>query len=644
MMSWPSVVQFDPKVGERFRFTPPNPNEIGRGRRPGPEFGFGGDDTFAFGPLPRSQGPRRVDPLARGGLGQAPKEVALLLGAKPVSNTRPNPKDPQLVRVVYWNLGDYRHPDALDHYFARKDDTPAAERASANSRSSSKSSSKSKSKTKGSKSDQKQKREKDPLEGKTRRLAQGLLVAGAGRPPDFAFVSEIEGPELARRLAEHPKLKEAGYRVSSEQLDGYPMTHAILSRHPMVGTPKLHQVHEKDEAPTRGILEATFEVGGHHLTVFVNHWPSKRGGEGAADQREKVAEQLKHMIRERQALDPNAEILVVGDFNTFLEEAPFSEPYLNAVLDPEAVRNAPDGEKLFHTVADVAEEVLGRRFDSMDELGRLERSSALEIGTHFYKGTWNTLDGIIVNRGLLDGKGIEYVEGSAEVVRDDHFLFQGQKPDRNVSDHLPVAATLEVRGSDEPAALELRASSKRPRKLGRHRDRPKNRERPPVQVAISESGLPCPPIDPTRFEVLRGEAALKALRQAVQTRLSISPADIRNLCRGCAEPKAAHPFGVVQTADPTNPRVGRDARGRTVFEPRDADKPAVARAMLAAQAFLDFEPEPDELDVLARWAVLDHSGSNASEDPLVLRRQALREVQRHQNPFLRFPAKIETFS
>lgn len=545
---------------------------------------------FQRGPSPRPG----LEALTRAGLGQSRHEVALLLGSKKVRNAPADAEPGRLVRVVFWNLGNHRHPEAMDRWRAQKDGNGTCSEPS--------------------------RTERAELKKKADGLVEGLLIAGKDRPPDFAFVAEIENQAVAQQLADHPKLRAAGYHVVAPQLDSFPMTNGILSRYPLVGAPKLHQVHGEEDMPTRGVLEATFDVDGHALTVFVNHWPSKRGGDEAEAQRQDVANQVKQMVRERQALNPNADILVVGDFNAHLEDDVFSREYLHAVTDPTAALDDRSGDTLFHTVADVAEKALGRRPHSLEELGDLEREEGLDIGTHVFKGTWRTLDGIIANRGLLDGKGLDYVPGSAEVIRDPRLLYKGRKPDREKSDHLPVAATLEVMGSADaaPDALSLRASKRKLRK-------------PPPQVQLGRSnfGLPFPPLSADAVAHLSGSEQADALRAAFQTRMQLSPQGLRDLWRGQPPSVTPLPFG------------NKASTKEAVFEPAEAHKADVAKAMLAAQALGSVELSPSEEETLLAWAA--PHGQDPSRD-LFTRRSALRQVQSGMNPFLALPASLSPIS
>lgn len=640
---------------------------------PGPNLGFPPTDEDQT----RIRSPKRSTHLTRVGLGAAPQDFALLLGAHRVDAGLHDPSRARLARAVFWNLGNYFD---TDNDPTRQDDdfTPEGRYRWTESK----------------------------LADKTDRLAEGLLLAGNGRPPDLAFLSEIETHALAERLAGHASLRDAGYQVVFEKgEDVRGISHAILSRFPQIGGAKLHKVHEDGERPTRGILEATFDVEGTPLTVFVNHWPSKRGKDAAQAHRERVAERLKQLIREKQALNPKAEILVAGDFNAHVDEAVFGASFLHALVDKDAVRDDPQAEALFHTIGDIAEKAYGRRFDSLQQIREAEKEDGEKLGTHVYRKMWSTLDGLIVSANLLDQEGLAYRDGSAEVIRHPKLLFKGFKPDRKTSDHLPVAATLEISKpvsqiSEEGGGLiSLRAKSPK-KKRRKKKDKPKAIARPTLHApGRSGAGVPFPQVHPEQFEGLEGPALMNAIRKAFQVRTMLSYSDAREVVfelhnrdgvvrsvysnhevhtdgvpdhdgpdgmnvehtvprsRGANGARKAdlhnlyptesvvnsirsnHPFGVVTEAtweDPSGSgaKLGYDAEGNKVFEPPDEHKGNVARAMLYMKALYGKKVEitTEEEAYLVRW----HEADPVDPEERT-RSAAIRQVQGNENPFVAMP-------
>ena len=152
------------------------------------------------------------------------------------------------------------------------------------------------------------------------------------------------------------------------------------------------------------------------LHLFVNHWPSKRGGAASSDSRRiAVSQLLAGRIGTLLAEDPAARILLVGDFN----DTPDSEA-LAALCDSCGLHNI-----------------------------------ALPLwrqgkGSIRYKGKWELIDQAVVSGQLAD-EGASFSIFDASFLQEYDSAFLGLKPKRTfvgprynggVSDHLPVLIRL----------------------------------------------------------------------------------------------------------------------------------------------------------------------------------------------------------
>jgi endonuclease/exonuclease/phosphatase family metal-dependent hydrolase len=282
------------------------------------------------------------------------------------------------------------------------------------------------------------------VDQKVANLGRVLRAVNGNRGPDIIALTEVENRGVVERLRDKG-LKGLGYEevVVVDGKDARGINNAILSRYPLAEEPTLHDVHDPGsktwgDKTTRGILEATFKVRGKLLTVFVNHWPSKGGGDKAEAQRVEVGQKLRHLVDETLKKDPDREVLMLGDFNADLGEAPLGKQGLDT-----------------HTDVDQA------RADSRAILDTTATQGAPQMGTHYYHPdkSWSSLDHIMVSNTLLDNKGLTWVPGSTQAVREDFMLAGGTRaPKRfyqpNVdpraqrmeqtgySDHLPLVARL----------------------------------------------------------------------------------------------------------------------------------------------------------------------------------------------------------
>jgi len=278
-------------------------------------------------------------------------------------------------------------------------------------------------------------------------LAQGILRMGAGKAPEVVALAEVGSQRALFDLLRQPELRNAGYRaVRLDGPDSRGISNAALVRLPATAPPRHRVVHAPGEAPTRAVLQLSLRVDATPLVVFVNHWPSKRGGDRARAQREAIARRVAALVDDVVSRDPAAEVLVVGDFNAYLDERVFDPGYLGASAREDHVRAG--SARLFHTIDDVAEAAWGSVIDDLDAVRAEEPSRA--FGTYVYQRRWGTLDGILVHQRLLDRKGLTYVADSAAVVRHPSLLYvvnRGrenayEKPDRDISDHLPLTVRL----------------------------------------------------------------------------------------------------------------------------------------------------------------------------------------------------------
>ena len=217
----------------------------------------------------------------------------------------------------------------------------------------------------------------------------------------------------------------------------------VLSRLPILE----HVTHETPAA--RGVLEAKIDVRGKPITVFVNHWKSQAGNPAAENQRLGNAETVRKRLDEILAQNPMAEVIVAGDLNSHYNQGqryPFMpktgiQDVLGSQGDKAAMGKA-DGPILYNLWF---ERPVEERYS--DEYG----------------GEWGTLMQMLVTRGLLDGKDLEYVDGTFGQVFLDGvnrqpplglpWRWTNYGPGYGTSDHFPVAARFKIQATPETRAL-----------------------------------------------------------------------------------------------------------------------------------------------------------------------------------------------
>ncbi len=181
---------------------------------------------------------------------------------------------------------------------------------------------------------------------------------------------------------------------------------------------------------TRDILYVKGQLqGGKIIHLFVNHWPSRRGGEGESEiRRIQAAAVARAKVDEILKADPKANILLMGDFNDHPDNISIQD-----VLKAKAVSDKN---------ADLVD-----LFEDDHKAGK---------GTHNYKGNWGVLDHFIVSSALFNGSnGIQLSPNDGKIVYEEKLLFTqkdgSKKPATTYggtnyyggySDHLPIQLIL----------------------------------------------------------------------------------------------------------------------------------------------------------------------------------------------------------
>lgn len=256
---------------------------------------------------------------------------------------------------------------------------------------------------------------------KINHLGQVILAASTEDVPDIVGLAEVENDFCMKTLTRFSPLRELRYEyVMTDSPDErgidvaimyQPMTFKYL-KHESFRIPPLEY-----HRPTRDLLHLSGKiVSGDTLDVFMVHFPSRSGGEKASESyRLRAAEVLKSKVDSIARCRAVPLIVVMGDFNDYSSNRSVKDVLCASTLVDLTV-GLPDK------------------------------------GTYKYKGEWNFLDHVLVNRGLCSS-----VQSYACEVLRLPFLLQedeeygGEQPWRTYrgmrywggySDHLPLRATL----------------------------------------------------------------------------------------------------------------------------------------------------------------------------------------------------------
>ncbi|MFM1772920.1 MAG: hypothetical protein RLZZ71_2062 [Bacteroidota bacterium] len=244
--------------------------------------------------------------------------------------------------------------------------------------------------------------------------------------PAIVGLIEVENGAVLNDLVNTSFLKGKGYKyVWFEGPDERGIDVALiydLNRVSVVQAMAIPVLLESVTDPnTRDILKVSVEIGSEKFNLFVNHWPSRRGGQDESEMhRIRAAGVLRKEVDQILSVDTKANVICMGDFNDFPSNKSIHDVLQAGVSNEHSV--------LFNMMSDF---------------------EAQKKGTHFYKGEWSPLDQFMVSYGMFENKCVS--ANSFEVVSYDFIMYtskDGVKSPARVyvgdsykggySDHLPI--------------------------------------------------------------------------------------------------------------------------------------------------------------------------------------------------------------
>ncbi|MBN2667817.1 MAG: hypothetical protein JXR60_01195 [Bacteroidales bacterium] len=278
-------------------------------------------------------------------------------------------------------------------------------------------------------------------ETKLKNIAKVITAVGGWQTPAIIGVCEVENLFVLEELTERSPIAKLNYQIiHKESPDNRGIDVALLYQSDDF-TPLYYDfipIHfpNSPQSKTRDILYAKGLMKNKDtLHVFVNHWPSRWGGQMKTEnKRIYVAETLRKKVDSLYQTTQNPNIVIMGDFNDtptdksileYLKGMPPEKPYSNSQL-----------------------------YNLMYPLSQTEE------GTHPYQGHWAVLDQFIVSGGLING--VHQTEAKpenaypfkADFLLEDDTKYGGKKTNRSYigfkynggySDHLPIVLDLDFR-------------------------------------------------------------------------------------------------------------------------------------------------------------------------------------------------------
>ena len=175
---------------------------------------------------------------------------------------------------------------------------------------------------------------------------------------------------------------------------------------------------------TRKIIVASFSASGHPFHVILNHWPSRSfDTKWSEPKRIAAAKVTRHILDSLRVSNPNADIIVMGDFNDEPGDLSLKET-LGSTFDAKKVK------------------------ENKNTLLYNCWNGYKGIGSYYYNKHWQQIDQMLLSAGMLDNKGLAVANNAFHCFSFSHLLDEsGKKPwptyekrkySGGYSDHLPL--------------------------------------------------------------------------------------------------------------------------------------------------------------------------------------------------------------
>jgi endonuclease/exonuclease/phosphatase family metal-dependent hydrolase len=286
---------------------------------------------------------------------------------------------------------------------------------------------------------------------KLENIAKAIRESTPGGP-DIVCLQEIENQNILDIL-------------NTQYLDGMNYTFAhvaslkrtvtnvgFLSRLPVVRT-HIHSLPDWKGEALRSIQELEVEYKGALLYIFNNHWKSKSGGVQQTEQaRLAAADLLISRVKMILKQTPQADVIIVGDLNECYNEYQNTNGgYQTALLCyPADLPGNNDQKSLFLTNNP---EKTGIHDGSLIFYETWYSVGEEQRGSYVYQRKWQTLDHILLSRGIFDAAGFSCAKNFFSVIRLNFLCdpetgfplrWQVKSIQKGFSDHLPLLLKLIV--------------------------------------------------------------------------------------------------------------------------------------------------------------------------------------------------------
>lgn len=259
----------------------------------------------------------------------------------------------------------------------------------------------------------------------------------SGQPPVVIGLAEVENKSVVEEIINNPKMKKYDYGISHfNSFDARGIDVALIyqkKRFKVISEKRFPVIIYNEEGYrdyTRDILMVSGDLDGDRIHFFVNHWPSRRGGEARSEPRRiEAAKVLKTAMDSLRSENPNAKIIAMGDLN--------DDPTNKSVKE---IMNTSDKKE--KTKVD-------------NYYNPMEKMFKKGMGTLAYRDALNLFDQMFISYGLLANKNNEYFYYKSGIFSPSYLIsqegqfkgypfrsFAGSNYTGGYSDHYPVYTIL----------------------------------------------------------------------------------------------------------------------------------------------------------------------------------------------------------
>lgn len=264
-------------------------------------------------------------------------------------------------------------------------------------------------------------------------VAKVISTLGFGESPPIMGLCEVENEAVLKDLLKKPAFRNGNFNIlHKESPDRRGIDVCMLYDANKISINNWEAINIDfpfdKEYTSRDIVYAEAMLNNcEAVHLFVNHWPSRYGGQKESEPRRlQAAKTAKAKIDKIKSIDPNAKIILIGDFN-----------------------DMPDNKSV--------NEVIGAclNLSDLEEGGfynAIHHNKKYGFGSYNYRGNWNLLDQVIVSESLVNAEKGYHTKRGAKILNQRWMLYYDKKykhykPNKTyggpnyyggISDHLPV--------------------------------------------------------------------------------------------------------------------------------------------------------------------------------------------------------------